>query len=357
MHSTGRSGHPHGEELATSDEGRPPQTPVAEHGSAARRSRVWEDGRLVKRGVPEAELGGYLGKPGAVVWLDLCDPDPREFGRVASMLGLDPIAVEDALTARERTKLDRYANYLFLNVYDIAFDAESAELRTTELSAFVTENALVTVRSGSGLDLADLTARWDSEVDLRDHGVGFLLYGLLDYVVDGHFAVVQSLDAELEQLEDQLFDPGADDRALQRRSFALRKSLVLLRRSVLPMREVLNTVMRRDLRIIPDGMAPYYQDIYDHVLRATEWTEGLRDMVTSILDTRIALQGNRLNEVMKKVTSWAAIIAVPTAVTGFYGMNVPYPGAGTHWGFLISIVLLVITAGALYFAFKRNDWI
>ena len=113
---------------------------------------------------------------------------------------------------------------------------------------------------------------------------------------------------------------------VQRRSFELRKSLVLLRRIVIPMREVVNTLMRRDLHVVTDDLMPYYQDVYDHVLRAAEWTESLRDLVNSILETNLTIQGNRLNVITKKVTSWAAIIAVPTLITGFYGMNVPYPG-------------------------------
>ena len=127
---------------------------------------------------------------------------------------------------------------------------------------------------------------------------------------------------------------GLDSKDVQRRSFEMRKSLVGLRRVLLPMREVVNALLRRDLHIVTDPMQPYYQDVYDHVLRATEWTESLRDLVTTILETHLTVQGNRLNEIMKKLTAYAAIIAVPTAVTGFYGQNVPYPGFGHHWGFL-----------------------
>ena len=121
---------------------------------------------------------------------------------------------------------------------------------------------------------------------------------------------------------------------MQRRTFELRKSLVLLRRVVLPMREVLNSLLRRDLHVVDGEILPYFHDVYDHVLRATEWTESLRDLVTTILETHLTVRGNRLNVIMKQVTSWAAIIAVPTAVTGFYGQNVPYPGFGHTCRFL-----------------------
>jgi magnesium transporter len=184
-----------------------------------------------------------------------------------------------------------------------------------------------------------------------------LLYGLIDVVVDGHFDAVQSLDEEIEKLEDLLFDNTPHDDDVQRRSFELRKSLVTLRRVVLPMREVVNTLMRRDLSVVSEAMTPYFQDVYDHVLRATEWTESLRDLVTTILETHLTIQGNRLNIITKKVTSWAAIIAVPTAITGFYGQNVPYPGFGRHSGFVVSTTIIVVLSLALYLAFRRKDWL
>src|SRR5690242_20083465 len=137
----------------------------------------------------------------------------------------------------------------------------------------------------------------------------------------------------------------------------MRKSLVLLRRVVLPMREVVNTLIRRDTGIVDERMAPYFQDVYDHVLRATEWTESLRDLVTTILETNITLQGNRLNVITKKVTSWAAIIAVPTAITGWYGQNLPYPGFASTSGLITSILLIAVISVGLYITFKRKDWL
>jgi magnesium transporter len=123
------------------------------------------------------------------------------------------------------------------------------------------------------------------------------------------------------------------------------------------MREVVNTLMRRDLHVVSDEMHPYYQDVYDHVLRATEWTESLRDLVTTILETNLTIQGNRMNVITKKVTSWAAIIAVPTFVTGFYGMNVPYPGFGKPSGVIVAAVLMVGIAAVLYVIFRKRDWL
>jgi magnesium transporter len=230
-------------------------------------------------------------------------------------------------------------------------------LDTCEVAAFVTANALVTVRKDERFDIGEVTARWDDSPDLAKHGVGFLLHGLLDYVVDTHFEVVHTLDAQIEALQDQLFEDNPKDRRLQRRIFELRKSLVSLRRVVLPMREVVNSLLRRDLRVVNEAMIPYFQDVYDHVLRATEWTESLRDLVATILETDLMVRSNRLNVIMKQVTSWAAIIAVPTAVTGFYGQNIPYPGFGQPVGFWTSTIVTLGLSAVLWVVFRRKDWL
>jgi magnesium transporter len=291
------------------------------------------------------------------VWLDLCDPDSADFAMIAEEFGLHALAVEDAGHEHQRPKLDRYRTHLFLSAYAVGTEPGGA-LWATEVAVFITPNALITIRKGDRLDPQGFVDRWDESADLAKYGVGFLVHGLLDFLVDGHFQAVQELDERIEALEDLLFEEGRDEiQAVQRKSFELRKSLVRLRRVVLPMREVVNTLLRRDLHVVSEPMMPYYQDVYDHVLRATEWTESLRDLVSSVMETNLTVQGNRMNLIMKKVTSWAAIIAVPTAVTGFYGQNVPYPGFGAHSGFWTSTAVMAVLSLLLYLSFKRRDWI
>jgi len=321
------------------------------------RSRLYRDGILEADDLTFDDVGSHAGEPGVTVWLDLSAPTPEELASVGEKLGLHELAVEGAASQLQRPKLDRYDGHLFINAYAVRLDPAEGLLQTSEIAAFVAGNVLITVRKGDQFDIDAVLARWDGSPDLAKYGVAFLLHGLLDYVVDGHFVAVQALDDALESLEDTVFadTPGPD--TIQRRSFALRKSLVLLRRVVLPMREVVNALMRRDLGVVEPPMVPYYQDVYDHVLRVTEWTESLRDLVTTILETRLTIQGNRMNSIMKKVTSWAAIIAVPTAITGFYGQNVPYPGYAETVGFYTSTAVTVTLSLALYALFRRRDWI
>ncbi len=320
-------------------------------------TRVYRNGVLEAEGFPIEEISDHLADESATVWFDLCRPSADELAAISEELGLHPLAIEDAINEHERPKLDRYDSHLFVTAYAVALDIGTGLLDTCEVDAFITPRALVTVRKDERFDIDAVVARWDQSPDLAKYGVGFLLHGLLDHVVDTHFEAVQSLDGEIEALEDRLFDDQSGDRDMQRRTFQLRKSLVTVRRVVLPMREVVNTLLRRDLHVVEDPMMPYYQDVYDHVLRATEWTESLRDLVTTILETHLTVRGNRLNVIMKQVTSWAAIIAVPTAVTGFYGQNVPYPGYGHPLGFWTSTLITVGASTLLYVVFRRKGWI
>jgi magnesium transporter len=321
------------------------------------RTRCYCGGALVDEDFPVDQLSEHVTDPTAVVWVDLLNPDLEELQAVADELGLHRLAVEDAAQGRQRPKFDRYEGHSFLSAYSVHLDADSGELVAGEIHAFITPNALVTVRRDDSFPVDAMVAQWDDEVDLTAFGVGALLHGLLDVLVDGHFDAVESLDDQIEQLEDLLFDDSPHEESVQRRTFTLRKSLVQLRRVVLPMREVVNTLIRRDVGLVPVELEPHFQDVYDHVLRATEWTESLRDLVNTILETNLTIQGNRLNVISKKVTSWAAIIAVPTAVTGFYGQNLPYPGFARESGFLTSTLLILVLSSALYVTFKRKDWL
>jgi len=321
------------------------------------RTRLYRHGILEIEDFPPEDISEHLEDPEAFVWLDYCRPSHEDLATIEEELSLHSLAIEDAVDRHERPKLDRYDSHLYLSAYSVTLDRDSGALTTSELGAFITKNALVTVRKDEGFDIDAAVTRWDESRELAEHGVSFLLWGLLDDLVDSHFEAVQMLDSEIEALEDLLFDDHPRNMEVQRRSFELRKSLVLLRRIVLPMREVVNSLMRRDLHVLAEPMTPYYQDVYDHVLRATEWTESLRDLVTTILETNLTIQGNRMNLVMKKVTSWAAIIAVPTAITGFYGQNVPFPGFSAHSGFWVSSALIIVLSGLLYRAFRRRDWI
>jgi magnesium transporter len=339
------------------DDNRP--APAGPQHRNAIRTRLYREGNLIKEDFPPEEISEELReRHGVIIWLDLCEPTTEQLDIIGREFGLHELAIEDALEQTQRTKIDRYRTHLFMAAYSATLDDVTGELVTHEIAIFITHHALITVRKYPAFEIDPVVARWDSSADLAQYGVSFLLYGLLDYLVDGHFRTVELLDGAIEETEDDLFDARRDAiESVQRRSFQLRKSLVELRRITLPTREVLNTLLRHDLDYVREPMAPYFHDIYDHVIRAAEWTESLRDLVSTMVETNLTVQSNRMNLIMKKVTSWAAIIAVPTAITGWYGQNVPYPGFGKTSGFITTSVLIVGLAVGLFMLFRRKDWL
>jgi magnesium transporter len=322
------------------------------------RTRLYRDGQCIDENFDPARISDHLEDGACVVWLDLESPQKDDLALLAEEFGLNPLAVEDATTERQRPKLDHYDDHVFISLYDVTLDAETSQLRARELAVFVSDRYLITVRKTKGYSIDPVVERWDDNQHLASGGVGFLMWGLLDVVVDGHFQTVQQLDDQIEHLEDLLFTPGDVAARVQRQSYELRKSLVRIRRVVLPTREVLNALMRRETGIVNADLMPYYQDVYDHVLRAADWTDSLRDLVSTILETNLTIQGNRMNEIMKKVTSWAAIAAVPAVITGYYGMNVViFPGAGTRAGGYSALALMAVIVVILYVMFRKQDWL
>ena len=179
----------------------------------------------------------------------------------------------------------------------------------------------------------------------------------MDVVVDDVMAVLEVLDDRSEQLSHDLFQTGVDQTQLQQDAFELRRLVARLRRVTVPLRELASSVSRRESTVSSNGLQPYFADVSDHAMHAVDWADSLRDHVATILDTNVALQGNRMNEIMKRVTSWAAIIAVPTFITGFFGQNLRFLGIETVWGAWLSVGLIVVSVLLLLWQFRRRDWL
>jgi magnesium transporter len=318
------------------------------------RTRVWRQGVLADEDFPIEKVSDYLEQDDCIVWADLCVPDRDDLTQIADELGLDPLAVEDALEHHERPKLDRYPTHKFLTAYALSFDADGA-VRPAKISAFLLPRALVTVR-GQDFDPEPIVRAWDSTPELLPFGTPALLYGLLDVVVDSHLDALQQFDDRVEEVEDSLFEEQPQSTDVQRSTYGLRRSLTAVRKVVLPMRDVVDAIARHD-RDTPEELAERFRDLTDHVLRANEWVDSLREVVTAIVETGLSLADARLNQIVRKLSAWAAIIAVPTAVTGFYGQNVPYPGFGQEHGFIASTAVTVLLAGGAWVGFKRKGWL
>ena len=320
-------------------------------------TRVWRKGVLDGEDFPLADVSDHLADPDTLVWVDLCNPSKDLLDELATELGLHELAVEDALGPHQRPKLDKYETHSFLSCHAVRVEADKALLVETEIDAFINPRYLITVRKADGFSMTPVLRRWDRSPDLVVHGVAFLLYGLLDVVIDGYFDTVEGFDEYYDTVSEALFadEPLSPDQ--QRNWFEMRRALVRFHRLVVPMREAISGLMRREHATLPEVLYPYYQDVYDHILRVNESTDSLRDLVSTIVETNISLRDYRQNQVMKKVTSWAAIIAVPTLITGWYGQNVPYPGSGETWGVWVAAALMLGVSGGLFAVFRRRGWL
>jgi magnesium transporter len=323
-------------------------------------TRLYADGNVVAEGFGAEKVAAMLADhPGAVLWLDLFDPDVGDLEAVAAQFDLHPLAIEDAVQDHERPKLDRYRSHLFLNVYavELTADGHAPRFRKTEISAFVTERALITARKSKS-DTSRLTERWEQNTELGvGTGVGFLVYGFLDVIVDDHNAVAQMIDQAMDHTEDVILDEGGAPRAVRRQGYSLRKALAALRRAVAPMPDIIEQLIRPDFDVVADKMQPYYRDIDDHAKHASDTIDHAWDRISGLLEVDLNEQSNELNDVTRKLAAWAAIIAVPTALTGYFGQNLPYPGYEKWWGFLMSTALIVLLAVGLYVYLKHRKWL
>lgn len=320
-------------------------------------TRVYRQGRLEAEGFPIAQVSDFLAEDGTMVWVDLCGPTVDELHTLAAELGLHELAVEDAFGPHQRPKLDHYATHLFLACHAVSVDEATAELQISEIDTFIGDRWVITVRKENGFDMQQVFDRCDRVSDLAHTGVAFVVYAMLDVLLDGYFDTVEAFDEYYDDISDSIFSERPLQPPQQKHWFQMRQALIRFHRIVFPLREAISSLIRREHDLVSVDIHPYYQDLYDHVLRITESTDSLRDLVSTIVETNLSLRDYRQNQVMKKVTSWAAIIAVPTLVTGFYGMNVRFPGIATQWGTGVAVVVMVVASTVLYLQFKARDWL
>jgi magnesium transporter len=319
-------------------------------------TRTYRHGSLTGEGFPLDDVPAHLATPDVTVWIDLCAPSKEQLHFLAAELGLHELAVEDAL-GPQRPKLDRYATHLFLSCHAVGVDLQEGSLVETEVDAFVSQRWLVTIRENPAFAIEPVLERWDGSPDLAAHGVDFLLYGLLDTVVDGYLDVILAFDNYYDRISEQLFAEQSLDPLRERYWFAMRRAMFRFHRLVVPMREVCGSLVRREHSKVAEEIYPYFLDVYDHILGIVEDLDSLRQVASTILETDLGLRDHHQNLIVKKVTGWAAIIAVPTLVSGYYGMNVPYPGSGEAVGVVMSTGVMIVACIVVYHLFRRRHWL
>ena len=292
-----------------------------------------------------------------VVWVDLDDPTKDELSELATELGLHHLAVEDALDPHQRDKYVHYERHVFLVAHAVELDVADAGLRTIELDVFIGDRWLVTVRRGGARWMERIVERWEKARRFAGCRVGVAVYAILDVVVDGYFTTIDAFEEFYDRVAEQVFGEEPIEPGDHRHWFQMRRSLNQFDRVVRPLTDALRTVVDHDIERFAAESAPYLRDVQGELIRASAEVDSLRELVEHLVDASLVLRDFRQNVVMKKVTSWAAIIALPTLVTGYYGMNVPYPGSGEPWGVVASTGIAVGCSGALYVLFRRKGWL
>ena len=301
---------------------------------------------------PPEDLSELRDRP---CWLDITEPQSADLDLAAKELGLHPLAVEDAQQRHERPKIDQYDDHYFIVFYALEESSPNV-VRENEVSIFMKQNAIVTVHEG------DFAARATVEKRFREGKIqttGLLLHALLDTIVDQYFAVVDGLGDRVELLEQMVVGGDAQDYDTSiRELFELKRDLLRVRRRVAPEREVLAALVRGDIQELREtGRRAYFQDVYDHINRVTDEIDTFRELTSNVIDAHLASVSNRLNEVVKVLTSVATVLLVLTFVTGFFGQNwqaIPYGSVEAFWA---SVAFMVVVAAGTGLYFRRKGWL
>ena len=342
--------------------GRQPRTPTRrpDAGSVID-CAVYVDGRRQEADTP-ADALRLAEERGGYVWLGLYAPTEAELGAIAEVYDLHPLAVEDAVYAHQRPKLERYDDALFM-VLKTAIYVEHEQLTATsevvdtgEVMVFLGPHYVITVRHGEHGSLAALRQRLEEQRDLLCLGPSAILYAVADLVVDTFVEVVAGVEEDVEELEASVFSPERTDDI--GRLYQLKRELMSLRRAVSPLEVPLQRLAERPVDVVPEAMRSYFRDVLDHALRVRDQVGGMDELLTSILQASLARTTMADNEDMRKISAYAGIIAVPTAIAGIYGMNFEYmPELGWRYGYPAVLLIIATAIFLLYRGFKRNGWL
>ncbi|MFF7750264.1 magnesium/cobalt transporter CorA [Streptomyces sp. NPDC007971] len=301
---------------------------------------------------------------GGFMWIGLYEPSEREFDLVTEEFGLHPLAVEDALKAHQRPKLEIYDDSLFMVLKPVVYEPESDTVSAGEVMVFVGNAFVVTVRHGEGAPLAAVRHRLEEEPELLVKGPTAVLYAISDAVVDHYLEVATELQTDLEELEAAVFEPGSGgSRHTASRIYTFKRQILEFRRATgplaLPLTRLAGTgPFGAAVPFVDDKARPFFRDVNDHLARVNESVEALARLVSDILSAHLAQMSVRQNDDMRKISAWAAMAAVPTMVAGIYGMNFDHmPELHWLWSYPTVIVVLVALEVLLYRQFKRRGWL
>lgn len=293
------------------------------------------------------------------LWIGLHEPTPAEFDLVTSEFGLHPLAVEDALKAHQRPKLETFDDSLFLVLKTVVYEERDSSVTAGELMVFLGDSFVVTVRHGTANPLAAVRKRLESEPEVLCHGPAAVMYAVSDAVVDHYLEVANELAIDLEELEEDVFTPGgAGTGSTAERIYLFKRQLLEFRRASVPLIDPVQRLATAGVPFVGPEARPFFRDVGDHLIRSNEQVEGLDRLLSDILAANLAQMGVRQNDDMRKIAALAAMAAVPTMLAGVYGMNFRHmPELDQVWGYPAVITVMVVICLALYRFFKRRGWL
>ena len=303
------------------------------------------------------DISEVLKEPGRFVWVGLHEPDDEMLAEIQQEFSLHDLAVEDAARAHQRPKLERYGDSIFVVLRTAHTDASTGGIEFGETHLFVGANYVVSVRHGGTLPFAEVVARCEANPDLMVKGPVFVLYSIMDFIVDQYFPLVDTYEDKLAELEDNVFQQTLP-RETTERVYQLKRDLIEVKRAIAPLVDVCNRLVRGDVPLVPEDSRVYFRDVYDHVIRINEMVDTLRELLSAALEANLSLVSVSQNEAMKRLAGWAAIVAVPTMIAGVYGMNFKFmPELDWYLGYPVALTVMVGTCAFLYYKFKRSGWL
>ena len=316
---------------------------------------AYQDGRKVAD-IAVGDIHNYVNKPDCLVWVALREPDAGTLENMQAQFGLHPLAVEDARHGHQRPKIEDYGDSLFAILHVI--EPDEAELRVGEVAIFAGRNYVLTVRSHAERGFQEVRARCEREPELLRIGSAFVLYALIDAVVDRYFPVLDRLEGELEVVEERIFAADGSPRANIEALYGLKNRLMVVKHAVAPLLEGVSNLSGARVPAICAGLREYFRDIYDHLLRLNQTIESIRDSVATATSVNLSMISLQENETMKRLAAYAALIAVPTMIAGIYGMNFQHmPELGWRFGYVGALAVMAVIDVYLFYRLRKAKWL
>src|SRR3569833_664948 len=316
---------------------------------------VYENGRKIAD-IPGSQIHSYVCRPGCFVWVAMRDRDIALLEEMREQFNLHPLAVEDAQQGHQRPKIEEYGDSLFAVLHMI--EPDMPDLRVGEVDIFAGPNYVLSVRSGVQKGFDDVRARCESEPELLSHGSCYVLYALMDAVVDRYFPIIDQLEEQLEEIEKRIFTIDGNPRANIQALYELKQRFMTLKHAVAPLLEGVSNLSGARVPPRVAGLREYFRDIYDHLQRLNQIIESSRDTVTAATSVNLSMIAMQENETMKRLTAYAALVAIPTLIVGIYGMNFQYmPELHWRYGYPACMAVMAALDGYLFYLFRKSKWL